>query len=295
MKRLFILLFMGLTTLLSGCTNSTNDGMPNKQPESQETIMTTTSPTPTPQPVAESTMQPTEQSQVANNAEDVLKQYLDALVKKDYDTLSKFIYAENYNMTVNELTKKIEESDFQNSIERSEYMISTITDYDDTHKLAKVLIKGKSSAGEGTDNVDLGIILLNGEWKVDSSLIIKTESLDDKITNTNSNLTVTKITKVTKLNGYQFTIEYKNNLNDKRVLVGWMNNSTAVLVTDKEPVTVQLGKAYVEPNSTGKFTMEFDTPEPSIAKSLIIKGLNRSDSNNIITPGEEPFQFELQL
>lgn len=112
---------------------------------------------------------------------------------------------------------------------------------------------------------------------MDLSLIVKKETSTEAITIENKTLTITKIT---KLNGYEFTIDYKNNLKKNRILVGWMNKSSAVLNTDKGQVTAQLGKANVGPLDIGSIIISFVIPEKASAQSITIKGFREADPIN---------------
>ncbi|OME27753.1 hypothetical protein [Paenibacillus odorifer] len=289
MKRQLILLSIVMTAVLSSCSNSSTPGT-NKP---QETTVNMVTPTEQ-QGIVETTVQPTEQHREGNDPEGALKEYLDTLMAKNYDKLTSLLYAENLSSTPEQLVAQMKENDFKNSIERTDYMISSITDYDDTHKLGKIILRGTEAKETKSADDSLGLILINGEWKVDLSLIVKSETEDVQIKIPNEVLTLTKITKITKYNGYQIIINFRNNLLEKYLLVGY-GNSTAVLNTDKGSVTAKLNYRSIEPQTTDYFSINFETPEKCTSESLIIKGLRIGDSNNLPSFNEDPFSFEVQL
>lgn len=289
MKLKLILLSIVMTAVLSSCSNSSTPGT-NKPQETSVNMVTPTEQ----QGIVETTVQPTEQHREGNDPEGVLKEYLDTLIAKNYDKLPSLLYAENLNSTPEQLVAQMKENDFKNSIERTDYMISSITDYDDTHKLGKIILRGTEANETKSADDSLGLILINGEWKVDLSLIVKSEEKDIQIKIPSEVLTLTKITKITKLNGYQIIVNYRNNLLEKPLLIG-AGNSTAVLITDKGPITYELNKRSVEPQSTDYFSINFLTPEKCIPERLIIRNLRIGGLNNLPSLNEEPFGFEVQL
>lgn len=294
MKRQIVLLSFVMATVLSGCSSSSTAETKKEQLKPQETTTTTPVNLNGDPAIVETTEPPTKHPLEANDPEKVLQLYLEKLIAKKYDELASFIYAENLNSTPEKVISQMKENDFKNSIERTDYMITSIVDYDDTHKLGNIIIRGTSFNGAESANDSLGLILVNGEWKIDLSLIVTSEERNEQITIPNKFITITKITKVTLLDGYQIKVEYRNNLLEKQILVGFIN-STAVLTTDKGPIAAQLSKTNVEAQATGSFTIKFATPEKSTAESLEIKGLRIGDSNNLPSLIDEPFNFEVKL
>ncbi|KUP25806.1 hypothetical protein [Paenibacillus sp. DMB5] len=295
MKIKFSILYLVSLALLSGCTGSPNEAALSSTSKPQSTAKVQPSPFGIPTQPASSAPENetvTEQPEV-NDAETVLKEYADAFIEKRFDDLKPLIYPNNFNITADELVQRIKENDFKKSISYSEYMITSITDYDETHKMAKLLVKPSDGSTALEDTV--GLVFSDNSWKVDLALIVRTESNVVNISSNNNEVTVTKVTKVTKLNGYEFNIEYKNNLSDNRLVIGWMNNSFALLKTEKGQLTEQLRKANVGPQATGSVIATFITQEKASVKNLIIQGVHIADSNNLPVPGEDKFDINIPL
>ncbi|RCX15635.1 hypothetical protein DFP94_11483 [Fontibacillus phaseoli] len=284
-----------LSLLLTSCSNSSNDLIPSETSQPHKTTEVELSPTVAPTQTIDikKTEAPVSEMVETNDAETVLKKYLDAFISKKFDELEPLLYPDHFQITAKELVQRIKENDFKNSVEYSEYMITSITDYDDTHKLAKLLVKPSSGSAALEDSV--GLVLSNNEWKVDLSLIVNTETSDVAVNSENKEITVTKVSKTTKLNGYEFNVEYRNNLKKNRIVVGWMNKSLAVLNTDKAQMTEQLGKANVGPQSNGSFLITFNLAEKVSDQSLTITGMREADSDNLPIPGKETFDVTIPL
>lgn len=268
----------------AGCSNESQ----NVQPTTDTKVEA-----PSPSPVASNTIKESPAKQEPA-AEEVLKKFYDAYIKKDYDSLPRYINSENLGMSTTDYIKQIKENDFKTSTEVKEYMISNINIYDETHKIAKVLIKGTNTNGNISAENPVGLILMNSEWKVDFSLIVNKTDINTPYTSENKDLTVTSIQKIKRLDGYAFILKLKNNLADKQIGIGWLNEATAQLTTDSETTSSKLSRATIQPNGEGSITIQFQTKK-SDAKSLKIDGFQQIDSKNLPVHGQDPFKLEIPL
>lgn len=200
MKYVIAIFAIATTLAISDCSTTDEKPLATDATEIPQLISSTLQPSQS--PVATQIAVPT------RNAEEILKDYLNALINKDYKAFRELAYPDNLNMSIDKFISTLKENDLKNGIERTEYMVSHITNYDENNKLAKVIIKGKTSSGEASSEDLLGLKLLDGTWKVDLSLITSKEEIKTIVES--KYLQVKRVEKISKLNGYQFNIYYTN-------------------------------------------------------------------------------------
>ncbi|BBI34952.1 hypothetical protein [Cohnella abietis] len=284
MKKWFaIMVFTTFVTV--GCSNETREVKPTSEAKQTEQAFS---------PTSTSAATNTVKEEEAPDPSEIVKKFYEAYIKKDYDTLPQYIEDKNLGMSAADFIKNLKESDFKNSADTKEYMISQIADYDDTHKYAKVLVKGKNANGDVSGENRIGLVLVNGEWKLDFVLLIEKSNLDKQITTENKVLTVTSVEQMKRMDGFNYVIQLKNNQTDNQVSVGWLNEATAELTTDKGNVTSKLSRATIKPNSNGSITIFFETQKAE-ANSLQINGLQITDSKNLPIQGKDPFSLVIPL
>ncbi|MGI2295957.1 hypothetical protein [Paenibacillus sp. GXUN7292] len=292
MKRTILILFI-IGATLTACSG--NNEMPKPSPTSSPVITVSQEPikeVPSPEPSLEP-------SPTVNDAESVLNAYMTLLLEKKYDELLPMLYEENIKMrfgaSAEDWMKDFKENDFKKSIERTEFLISSINDYDANHKLAKYIVKGTLAGSSDIQSAEefVGLVFVNGEWKIDFTLIVNHETLHENgLTTQDGTITINKIDKVKTLRGYDIYIQMTNNEADKQLLISQKDVAVGELKTDKGSSKAELGRLAITPNESGLIILNFET-EPSEAQSLLIKNLQFFDKNKL--PIGELFELDIPL
>ncbi len=260
-------------TALSGCATD--------KAESQ--------PSPTTQAVSTSQSVPQSNSQSAkmDSAEDSIKAYYDAVLKKEYKRAANFISQHQFDFiqsSAEQAAKAFEEQDFKNQIERQSYKIAELKDIDGTHKYAKIFIEAKVN-GQATNAVDEMLLFQeNGKWKIDFTGILSEKNIE--ATFGNDEMEFSNMKQFTTLKGITLQFIWANKTN-KALQVGWTDPAVAKMETDQGQYQANIPKGKIKPNGSEKIVLSFDNANGT-SKKLVIQGVYETTDNGLPIPGKEP-------
>jgi uncharacterized protein YchJ len=232
----------------------------------------------------------------SNTPEHVLKASYDALIKKDYDKFVAYLSPDFSNPA--EYSKKLKEADFNNSTERSDYLIGDINSYDDTHKWASISVKGNSKGTTSTSIENVMLVLKDNKWLLDYSLVISKKTLNvPPFTTEDKFLTFSNFTMVQMVNGIRIDLQLKNNSNSIPLFGGWSGmKSNSKLQTEQGTYNFQMDNGKLLPNNTVDLNLIFEGAKGD-PQSLIMSGLLMGDSSggSLPDPSKKPLSYKINF
>lgn len=111
------------------------------------------------------------------------------LFKKDYDKIASFIYGDHVSNIISDL--KTNDSSYD--IERTEYLITNITDYGAKAKKIDVAVNGTSYHQPKSTKEQLSVIKLDEGWKITFDDFVYSKAIDQSKTDGDLKATITTI------------------------------------------------------------------------------------------------------
>lgn len=108
-----------------------------------------------------------------------LNTFLDKYIAEDYEGIKRYIASVNakeFDGDVDAYVKSLEENDAANGVDRTAYEVADFQKVDDTHFLATVNFELVSQDKEQTEEVTIYVQLEDGEWKMNFTGSIDTET-----------------------------------------------------------------------------------------------------------------------
>lgn len=287
MKKAILLLSSVILLLMAGCGNA-DETVENNDKDQIDTSKS--------EEENQDSEEVKDQEAKEEDPESILDTYYSARQAKDYQAMGPYLSEKNFtfsNVSKEEFLKQMEENDYVDHVEVAEFKISQFKDVDENIKYAEVLSKGKVNGEESSAKDILYMIKEDGQWKIDYTGVSSSDQFE-----TVSN-DISEFSEIELLNLYnhdkQLLFKWDNKMTDNGISIGWADNATATLKTDKDEYKASLQIEELEAGASfDQYRIYFEAADGE-PESVTISGLYVLEKKGLPDPSQDPLDITIDL